>query len=104
MSLLTINLCYYRYSRQKISLDDENEDLSKPVLEKDRNITNENNNIEGLENFNNSTTPPCVSEKSPMEDEKKEWSPSCESTNSSVEDDLANIVPWREKLKKSDEK
>ena len=91
---------HFRYSRQKISLEDENEDSSKTSNDKDRNA-NDNNNIEGQENLNKPTTPQSTSEKSAVDE--KEWSPSSDSTNS-VEDDQGNMVPWREKLKKSDEK
>ena len=91
---------HFRYSRQKISLEDENEDSSKTSNDKDRNA-NENNNIEGQENLNKPATPQSTSEKSAADE--KEWSPSSDSTNS-VEDDQGNMVPWREKLKKSDEK
>ena len=97
-------LCYYRYARPKIPLEDEYEDSSKIDEEKERNPTNENNNIEGQENLNKSITPTSLPESPPTDNEKKEWSPSSDSTNSSVEDDIANIVPWREKLKKSEEK
>ena len=90
----------FRYSRQKISLEDENEDSSKTSNDKDRNA-NDNNNIEGQENLNKPTTPQSTSEKSAADE--KEWSPSSDSANS-VEDDQGNMVPWREKLKKSDEK
>ena len=86
----------FRYSRQKISLEDENEDSSKTSNDKDRNA-NDNNNIEGQENLNKLNTPQCAPEKSTTDE--KEWSPSSDSTNS-VEDDQGNMVPWREKLQK----
>ena len=88
----------YRYARQKISLEDENDDPTKTSLEKDRNVK-DNNNIECQENLNKPSTPQCASEKFPTEE--KEWSPSSDSA-SSVQDD--QVGPRKEKLKKSDEK
>merc|ERR1712062_772558 len=85
---------------KKAAEKDKNEDSTKTSTEKDRNA-NENNNIEGQENPNKPTTPQYASEKSIVDE--KEWSPSSDSTNS-VEDDQGNMVPWREKLKKLEEK
>ena len=62
---------HFRYSRQKIPLDDENESSTKISSEKGSNST-DNNNIEGQQNLNQSNASPSLSECSTPEDEKKE--------------------------------
>jgi len=81
-------------------LEDENEDSTKTFVEKELN-TSDNNNIEGQENLNESNASMCIPERSTLEDEKKDGV--SYNDTASLDDDLGNIVPWREKLKKSEE-
>ena len=81
-------------------MEDENEDSSNTLVEKEPNAI-DNNNIEGQENLNEFNSTSCIPERSTLEDEKRDGISYSDTT--SLDDDLGNIVPWREKLKKSEE-